>query len=318
MVLFAAIMVKFFSDRRQFVESLARRAEPETAAAIPADRDDRIKADAVRVERIMPDKLSLSGVRIKQGEAKQCTQPELSIGAFTNCHDAALPVQLPRLGGQSKSLKCRFAIESVEAIKRCRRAHPDISFTVFVQGGNNSVVKVMVKKAGGVIVWQGIQAIHGADPQRALIVNKKDSYMVIAQTIWIGGIVPVADESAIAVRQEPVETLTGADPESAGLIFGDRVNVIVADTLRGCRIVQIADKCFGLAIESIQSLGADPERSIAIFKESRDDRPRDRRGVKRIMPKNCKLITVITIQPVAGAEPHEAFMVLQNSVDEIL
>lgn len=78
-------------------------------------------------------------------------------------------------------------------------------------------------------------------------------------------------------------------------------------------------KRLGRRVEFIEKLVAsDPERTTAILEEGTNVHAAEAGGSSWIVNEQSEVVAVVTVQPILGAKPHEALIVLYDLVDFVL
>lgn len=112
-------------------------------------------------------------------------------------------------------------------------------------------------------------------------------------------------------RVEAVEAAAGgSNPDISKAVLGDGPDLIAAEGLmRACRVVLVADKIFGVAVEEIKAtVGADPEAALAVFKKGQDARRGEGIRAGRVVEVADELLPLgdKLIETVFGAGPEGA------------
>jgi hypothetical protein len=69
-----------------------------------------------------------------------------------------------------------------------------------------------------------------------------------------------------------------------------------------------------LPIEAVESTsGPDPQHALPVFVQRGDLAIAEAGGIRRVVPVHVQVVTVVSVQPVAGAKPHEPHVILQDA-----
>ncbi len=157
------------------------------------------------------------------------------------------------------------------------------------------------------------------DPQRAVSSLVYCADNVVTQAVGIIWVVVIMGK-AVFRAIEPAEAVSlGADPEYSFLIQEYRVDEIAAYIVRASAAL-ISDELLCIAVEGVQSaaVGADPERALVVFDHRPDVVVTQAGRISGDVPVVGKGVSIVLVQPILCAEPHEPFAILQNAIDRTL
>lgn len=216
-------------------------------------------------------------------------------------------------------------IHSVQSSAVC--AEPETVAAVLVDGEQlvlaqrgRVLLPVREMNEGACLFIQQVQTVAvGAQPEVFFAVDEDVADIVAAET---GGITVTMCvlAAAVAVRLEVDDALIfRAYPEIAGIVFRQAGDDIAGDR-GGAGIFSKSGELIGGAIVPVQtsSPGADPDIAAMIFDNVGDEIIADAAFDPGVVAIDGDLVTVVSVEAVAGAEPYESAAVLEDVEDIVL
>jgi hypothetical protein len=159
------------------------------------------------------------------------------------------------------------------------------------------------------------------NPKSAGLVLKNGINVIMAQALWIRGVVLVANKGcgltvAFITAGKPVEPpVPSTDPQDSGSVLVQRHNMIAAQALGIVRIVEKTEETFGARIKLIEAaaFGTDPECAGAIFDDGVNDIITQTVGITGVMHKRLKGVAIVTTQSIGGAKPQKPVAILEDA-----
>jgi len=184
---------------------------------------------------------------------------------------------------------------------RVNRANPE-GFVYFVGFGG----------FGGLVGFKVARLRGGSDEKRQDIVIGQGA-------TGCGGWIAADMSKAARGRVEAIQaTADGADPDEAAAVLSDGPDLIVAQAGRVGRVVLVAGKAVGCAVEKIKAIvSADPEATGAVLIEGEDAGAGERVGIGGVMEIADETVgrVSIAVETVFRADPQLAAAVSQEDIN---
>ena len=120
-------------------------------------------------------------------------------------------------------------------------------------------------------------------------------------------------------RVKPVQSaICGCEPEIAATVAGEAPHRIAAKTVGVPGIVKVPGSTFGGGVEFVYArINSEPQSTTIVFHQIADEVGAQASGIVRVVLVRDEGVSIIAIEAITGAEPHEAAVILQNGNDII-
>jgi hypothetical protein len=178
------------------------------------------------------------------------------------------------------------------------------------------VFLVLVSRKAMILSIEKVQPALGGHPEITPGVFVQVIHAIISKTVRIVRLVTIMGERMVAAVETIQSSTKSADPKRPVLVFINAVHEVMAQSFRIRRIVPETRKLIVPGVEPVQTIiSTDPEMMIAVFVDKADIIVAYAIRIPWVVPVNRHLITIIPVQAIAGTEPHESAMILENNFD---